>query len=697
MTGDSKLVPTAYLSSTALTPVQDSTFMEAPSSRLQRRPAAPRSQTVSELFTRMVRRMGDRTAFRFIQAKEGDQSGEERADVEVPFTRRFSVISYSWKRYSEEAKKFAKALIALGVQPHEVATIQGANSPQWMFANLGTILAGGVSAGVYPTNGRELCEYIVGSSGAKVAFVEDENQLKKYEGIASTALKCIVVWKKITKSVGPFHVPVVSLEDFLRAGEGVPDGVLEERMQAQDSGHPCSLVYTSGTTGNPKAAVVTHENLAWTASTGARRFSLNPDHCGISFLPLSHIAPMQLDCIVPLVTGHSVDIAPSDVLKGTNLRTHMVHTRPTYFLGVPRVWEKFKEAIEAKVAATSFFKRKLFEITTSIARALSPDYNRLTVKEEFIGLSILERIRYVFEKGILLLLEKAVLTPIKVALGLDRCKIAASGAGAMDQTVRDFFAGLNLHILDLYGMSESSGPACVPDGSTPPGSCGRALPGTVIRILNPDARGEGEILLRGPNVIPEYWGDRVATEQTLDAERFLHTGDKGRLDETGNLFITGRIKELIKTSGGENIPPLRIEDRIKTQLPIVSQAVLIGNNRNFLTCLLTLKTEVDESGSPTERLAPDVIATLQEIGSVVTTLREAADDRRVQEFLMQGIERANQQADSRAQHVQKITVLHEEISVANGLLTPTLKMKRSLIEQRYRREICEMYSAPVGL
>lgn len=645
--------------------------------------------SVSAIFTRTAGRLGDRIAFRYTQPKE------TAAKTAQAFADRFEQTSYTWHDYNQAGRAFAKALIAQKVKAGDVVTIQGSNAPQWLFANIGTMLAGGVSAGVYATNSPELCEHVVMNSQAKVVVVEDESQLQKYQNVRSTALKCIVVWNKLKKPEvkSQYSVPVLSWEEFVQQGDGVSEDKVDKRIKKQTPDKPCSLIYTSGTTGNPKGATLTHDNLLWTASTAGRKFGMNPEHRGISYLPFSHIAAQQLDCIVPMLFGHSVDIAPRDALKGTNLRQHIVQARPTYFLAVPRVWEKFKEGIEGLVAKASPLKKMLFRVTTGIAKAIVPDFNALEAKKESSKLSFFEKIRYIFQKCLLSLLETLVFKKVKTAMGLERCQLAASGAGALDHETVRFFHGLNIRIIDLYGMSESSGPATLPGAlGQSSGSCGQALPGSEIAIDKPDENGEGEILIRGRHIFQGYWGNEKATREALDSEGFLHSGDRGRLDDQGNLFITGRIKELIKTSGGENIPPAKIEQKIKQELPIVSQAVVIGEGRNFLTCLVTLKTELDKEGNPTDRLAPEVLRTLQSIHSSATTLQQAANDPDVHKFLMQGIQRANQQADSQAQHIQKITVLSKDFSIANGMMTATLKLKRSAVEARYQHEIGEMYS-----
>lgn len=677
--------------------VQSATSSSGPSSQTQPEPVlqsgAPPAAflqpsgaavTISELFLRTVQTRADQEACKIVKPEEPDP---QRA---APPERQYSVIPWKWKEYGEAATCFAKALIASGVRPQEVVTIQGSNSPEWLTAHIGTILAGGVSAGVYPTNKKEICEHIVQSSRASIAVVENEEQLEKYDTVQSTALKCIVVWNKVQKRMTESHIPVLSLDKFVKRGRAVPDTVLKERIIRQRADDPCTLVYTSGTTGNPKAATLTHRNLGWTAARAIEMFSLKETERGIGFLPLSHVAPMLLDCIIPLYTGHSVYIAPPDAHKGTNLKDHIVRTKPTYFLGVPRVWIKFKEAIEAKVASSSFLMRHAFAICTTIGRAVSSDEQALSAHEG--SFSLFQKIRQVFDRCVIWFLEWAMFGKVKAALGLDQCHITASGAGSLPSDVQEFFRGLNIHLIDIYGMSESSAPISLPDDTTPSGSCGKPIPGTEVRIINPNEHGEGEIIVRGPNIFAGYWNDPEATRAALDEDGFLHTGDQGRIDGEGYLYVTDRIKELIKTSGGENIPPLRIEERIKTQLPIVSQAVVTGNNKNFLTCLISLKTELDDQGAPTKKLAPEVIAKLRTINSTATTVEEAAVDRKVQDFLMQGIARANQLADSHAQHVQKVCVLLEDLSISNETLTPTLKLRRGIIERRYQQQITAMYA-----
>jgi long-chain-fatty-acid--CoA ligase ACSBG len=320
------------------------------------------AQTVSKTFLETVERFKDNVAIRDTRAKEETVVGGQN------FSDRFDQVTYTWQEYKKNASDFAKALLHLGKK--NVVAIQGANSAHWLFANLGTILSGGISSGVYPTNNEVLSKHVASNSAASVIAIENEEQLKKYAGIESTALKCFVVWNKIRDESVKKAVsqPVYTWDEFIALGKQVPDSALEEKIEGQNPHDVCSLIYTSGTTGLPKAAALTHDNLIWTASTAGRKFSLDNTHKGLSYLPLSHIAAQQLDCIVPITYGYSVNIAPSDALKGNNLKQHIVNTRPTYFLAVPRVWEKFKEAIEQKLEQADVVKKTLFHVGMAVGR-----------------------------------------------------------------------------------------------------------------------------------------------------------------------------------------------------------------------------------------------------------------------------------------------------------------------------------------
>ncbi|MCE5295214.1 MAG: AMP-binding protein [Chlamydiales bacterium] len=645
------------------------------------------ARTVSETFAQTVAKFGDMFAIRHTVPKL------EASPAAKLFTDTFEQVYYTWQDYNNSARAFAKALIHYKVKPQNAVTIQGSNSPRWLFANMGTILAGGISAGVYPTNNAETSKHVAASSEAKIVVVEDESQLKKYAKMQKTAVKCFVVMNKIVdkKSKEDLPAPVITWDKFIKKGKDVKDEKLDKRIRKQTADKVCALIYTSGTTGMPKAAALTHDNLTWTAAKAGDTFSLDETHQGLSYLPLSHIASQQLDCIAPITYGYAVDIAPSSALKGNNLIQHIAHAGPTYFLAVPRVWEKFKEGMDAKLNAAPWHRRMLFMVATHLSLKAVNALQRIEAKEP-TAVGMFDKLVKKISTFVLNVFEKSLFSPIKKALGLSNCKHAASGAGALDPKVADFFKSMNIRIIDVYGMSESSGPATIASSpNAPRGSSGTPLVGTEVIIADPNAEGEGEIRLKGRHIFKEYWNNHQATKETFDENGYLRTGDLGKLDADGNLFITGRIKELIKTSGGENIPPVRIEQKIQEMLPEISNAVVIGDKKNYLTCLLTLKTKLGAGDVPTNVLTPEVQAKFVQLGSSAKTVEEAITCELVQKYIKAGIEKANKQADSQAQNVQKFTVLAEDFTVANGMMTSTLKLRRQEITKKYAEQIDSMY------
>lgn len=634
------------------------------------------SRTVPGIFYKTAKTFPDRIAFRDIQRVSG-------VDEKAPYQEKFQEISTSWKEYKKTACNFAKALIAVGLKPNNAVTIQGNNSSKWIFANMGTWIAGGISTGVYPTNNPELSQHAVKNSGANVVVIEDEKQLEKYAGLKNRSVKCFVVWSKFRCELQKnLCAPVYTWDEFLEKGKTVSKRDLKDRLEKLRPNNVCSLLYTSGTTDLPKAAALTHRNFISAVEGTAKKFNLNSDHIGISYLPLSHIAAQMLDIVAPIFFGYTVNIAPPDALKGTNLKQHILHTKPTYFLAVPRVWEKFMEAMKESTKTLTGVKK----ILKNVRQLFADDLKKISSKQNRKQPNYIHQVRGTIDRFIVDRMNQRVLK----AIGLQNCKIAASGAGALDPKIINFFKNYGIVIADIYGLSETTGPVTISRNITSISS-GYPLAGTKLVIADQDKEGKGEIRIKGPNVFKEYWNNVKATKDAFDKEGFFCTGDEGKLDKKGNLHITGRIKELIKTSGGENIPPVRIEQKIKEALPMIDHAVVIGNKRNYLTCLLTLQTEPDSEGNPTNKLAPIVLKELSKLGSPAKTLEEAQYDKALHKFLMEGIKQANLLADSQAQCVQKITLVPKNLSIANGLITPTQKLKRSVIEKHFEDYIEKMY------
>ncbi|GMH77067.1 hypothetical protein TrVE_jg6822 [Triparma verrucosa] len=632
--------------------------------------AALPSMTVMDRFDKTCAEFGDQQA---LHEKQDDGTGSLKWK------------SWTWNEYRGEVDRFAKSLISIGFEAHDSVNIIGFNAPSWFFANMGAIAAGGVAAGIYTTNLPEACKYVSEHSKAKVVVVEGNKQLSKYLQIAKDLknLKALVVYGEAPNPAHKCSVPIHSFEDFLKLGDQIPASKLVERKQAQKPGHCCTLIYTSGTTGNPKAVMISHDNLCWTSSVMLSTIdALGPQDCLISYLPLSHIAAQMLDLHCPMVSGSQVYFAQPDALRGS-LGLTLKEVKPTVFFGVPRVWEKIYEKMQevAKVNNKSFVKRNIG--AWAKGKAMSKN-----MKAQF------------GEGGgapMTFFIAKKILGKIRAALGLQRCIACYTGAAPIERKVLDYFASIDIPILELFGQSECTGPHTV---NTPTawkiGTCGRPLPGTESKI-DP---ANGEICYRGRHIFMGYMYMADKTKETIDEEGWLHSGDVGKFDEdddpnvvkpSGFMSITGRIKELIITAGGENIPPVMIENEFKIAMPAVANCMVIGDKRKFLTICLTLSVEMNDDGSPTNKLTGQALETAKSIGSTATTTEEAKSCAKFEQYFNKGMETANGQTTSRAQRVAKWTLLNGDFSESTGELTPTLKLKRSVAATNHSEAIEAMY------
>ncbi|KAG4056218.1 Long-chain-fatty-acid--CoA ligase [Phytophthora cactorum] len=589
-------------------------------------------------------------------------------------------VSHTWQQYYNTSQQFARGLIQVGVQPHETVNVLGENCPEWLFTYMGTVGAGAVIAGIYGTSNAEACQHISAHCEAKVVVVSDKVQLDKYLSVLDQlpALTALVVWNESdVPQDSKYRVPVYSFSEFLQLGNSVNESLVEERMTVQQPGHCCSLIYTSGTTGPPKAAMISHDNLTWITEAA---LNAHPEaraaKRSVSFLPLSHSAAQLLDIHVPLVIGSEVYFAGPDALRGGLLAT-LQEVRPHYFCGVPRVWEKMMDALKEKLgAAPDGLKKSL-----------------LTWAMERSG-SYLEQTQYgSTPSGFGLrfcVADYLILSKIRHALGLDECTTFLTGAAPTSLEVMRFFASLNMPLYELYGQTESTGPLTF---SMPNkwklGTVGPPLEGTQARI-DPET---GEIQYTGRHVFMGYLHDEEATKKTVDENGWLYSGDIGELDEDGFLSITGRLKELIITSGGENIPPVLIENEIKAELPALSNVMVIGEKRNYLTFLCSLRVEPDTAtGAPTDKLDKVALAVAKEIGSDATTVSDAQSCEKFRQYISDGMARANTRAASRAQQVQKFSIIPRDFSIGGNELTPTMKVKRSVVEKMYMENIEKMYT-----
>lgn len=590
-----------------------------------------------------------------------------------------SWVKISYGEYYELVRKAAKGFIQLGLEERNGVGIIGFNSVEWFVSDLGAIFAGGLAVGIYTTNNPEACWYVADSARCNIIVVENDAQLQKILAVWDRLpyLKAVVQYRGEPIET---NRNVISWSQLIELGERGSDEDLQERISQQAPNLCCTLIYTSGTTGNPKGVMLSHDNLVWTTKMAARRARLEEKYeIVISYLPLSHVAAQLLDIHMPMIVAGTVYFAQPDALKGS-LASTLKEVRPTSFLGVPRVWEKMHEAMLAVGRSSGVIKQKIASWAKDVG--LRGTYSRMNGNTWMpCGWKLANLL--VFKK-------------VYEALGFDRCKLFISGAAPLMRQTIDYFASLNIPIMEVYGMSECTGPHSL---SVPwefqLTSIGKVLPGCTTDIDNADADGNGEICMIGRHVFMGYLGMEDKTREALDEEGRLHSGDIGKFDERGFHYITGRIKELLITAGGENVAPVLIEDAVKEKLPCVSNCMLVGDTRKFLSMLITIKTEVDmETTEPKSKLTPvaqDFFAAAgKNISDVNELLALDANDSAMQ-AIQQGIDAANKKAISRAQFIQKWTILPRDFSVVGGELGPTLKLKRPVVAKMYESTINSMY------
>ncbi|XP_066970339.1 long-chain-fatty-acid--CoA ligase ACSBG2-like [Macrobrachium rosenbergii] len=596
---------------------------------------------------------------------------------------------WTYEQYFNDARTVGKALIRLGLERFHGVCIMGFNAPEWLISNFGAIFAGGLTAGVYTTNSPEACRHIAENCKAQIILVEDTTCLNKFLAVRRflPEIKAIVQW-----SGEPGAPGVLSWAELIALGLTEKDDQLEERLSLQAVNQCCTLIYTSGTTGPPKGVMCSQDHLTWCG----RQYQTILQHMqvagevGVSYLPLSHIAAQILDIYLSVNMVATIYFAQPDALKGSLGKT-LQEVQPTFFFGVPRVWEKLYEKMQEAGSQGGGLKK--FVATWAVYHGLNY-YNALLDDR---SLSLNESMCHAIAKT-------AILNKVRAAIGLNRANIFITGSAPLSKDILNYFMSIDIPICEAYGMSEnlSMGSMCsIKPGLYKAGSVGKPMSQSTLQLkTHPSCKpGEGEIAFKGRNICMGYLRMPEKTNEAIDDEGWLYSGDTGSFDEDGFLHITGRIKELIITAGGENIPPRIIEDHIKKEIPFLSSAMLIGDKRKYLSILLTLQAEVNlENGEPLQELRESCQAMLKEIGSNVKTVSEAVaevtDNPKgpLSSAIQQGIDRYNKEyAISNAQKVQKWTILPQDFSHYNGELNNTLKLVRNHVLEKYKDAIDALY------
>lgn len=559
----------------------------------------------------------------------------------------------SWREYAQRVRHFALGLHRLGFSRGDCLCILAFNREEWVVADLAAMALGGVAVGLYTTASPEQMEYVVGHCQATIVIVEDARGLKLLESMRPRLprLRAVV-------AAGP---PVegaagaVPFAEVLQSGMTGDEGPYWDAVNALRPEQLGTLIYTSGTTGPPKGVMLSHRNLVWTAQKLVSVSTLGDGDILLSYLPLSHIAEQMGTIHCALTAGMQVYFAEGLDALVANLR----EARPTVFFGVPRVWEKFKGRAEARIAELPPRRQAI----TRWARGVAQRRHALALAGERVPLAL---------EGQYLLAQRVVFQKIKQRIGLERTRVYVTSAAPIGREVLEFFASVDIIVREVYGQSEVTGPTSANTlDATRLGMVGRPLLGVEVKIAD-----DGEILVRGENVCLGYYRDPEATAE-LVRDGWLHSGDVGELDLDGHLRVTGRKKEIIVTSSGKKTPPDHIEGLLKS-LPPLGNAMVVGDRRSFLVALLPLDPEKVPAFARQRGWPEDPAA--------LAAHRPFLDD------LERRIDAEVNARLSRFETVKRFRVLPQDFTTESGELTPTLKLRRKVAEEKHRAAIDALYA-----
>ena len=569
-------------------------------------------------------------------------------------------ISYLdfWNRCSY----LASALMDYGVNKGEKVAVHSENRPEWFISDLGIQAAGAVTVGLYPTNPKSEVEYLLGHSETVILFAEDQEQVDKALSVRENlpSLKLIVYFDK--KGMYKYDSEyLVSFEEFLEIGKEKLDlhiGQITQTIDNIQDDDLALLVYTSGTTGPPKGSMITHGNLKWVSGNLVTTVFVesvntkNPQF--LSYLPLCHIFARLTDLLIATQLIATINFSEST----DTVQADLVEIQPDFFPAVPRIWERMYSMSIVKMRDATFFKKLLFEFSLKLGNLAT----ERRINKSFDDL---------LAKGLLFIAHILSFRTLKKKLGLSKISFAISGAAPIGPEVLKFFMALGVPIFEAYGMTENCAYVTSNDfESIEIGSVGRPHENCEVKIAD-----DGEILTRHGGIFKGYFKDEKSTREVIDEEGWLHTGDVGEFTEKGSLIITDRKKDIIMTSGGKNVSPSEIENKIKSS-PYIKDALVIGDRRKFLTCLVAIEFDTVSNWALRKKIP-------------FTTYRDLTEKPEVRELVSKEIVRANEETSSL--QIRKFELIPKELDHEDGELTATQKIKRSVIIEQFSELVESMY------
>ena len=571
-------------------------------------------------------------------------------------------LSYTWDDFYEHARLIGLGLLSLGLKRGEVVSILSEDNKEWIYTDLGVQSVGGISSGVYTTDSAKQLQYLVNDSDSRFLFVENDEQLDKYLSVKDgmpRLSKVIVLEREGLHDFADDRV--IFLDDLYRAGRDflkANPNRFDEEIARSDPKDTAILVYTSGTTGPPKGAMISHENIIVSIIGSVLTLPVEDTDEQLCFLPLCHILERLISVFTPIGLKSTVNFAESPETVFDNVR----EVSPHVFTAVPRVWEKVYSRVTIMANEATPIGKWAYK------RALRAGRARAAALENGDPVGLGTRLAYAFW-------DFMVLKNLRRMLGFDRLRRGTTGAAPISPELLRWYKAVGITVLEGYGMTESSGVISVnliEDDKT--GSVGRVVPGGQVRIA-PD----GEIQYKGGNVFKGYWNKPEKTAETVSEDGWLRTGDVGRLDNEGFLFVTGRVKDIIITAGGKNITPAEIENRLKFS-PYISDAVVIGDKRKFLSCLIMIDQENVEKFAQERRVPFNDFRSL-------CAAQEVRD-------LIGGVVAETNREFARVEQIKDFRLIDVLLTAEDEELTATMKLKRSFVEQKHKKLIDDMYGQP---
>jgi long-chain acyl-CoA synthetase len=618
------------------TTAPQTTLQETTMPALEPHPRSTRGTTMAELLAIAVEKFADNPAVTF---HAGDA---------------WHTIDY--KQLGAAVNSVAKGLMANGVESGDFVAILSNTRPEWTYADFGALCAGAVVAPIYPTNSPEECEYVLNHSEAKVLFVENGAQLEKINRIRANvpSLEIVVVFDPDLDDLGD----AISLEGLKAQGGVVDDATLESRLRGVLPGDLCTIVYTSGTTGPPKGCMITHENFRNTTTMAASIIASIDEQNGervYLFLPLAHVFA-RLTLLLNFDLGGEVIFWRGEAQL---IVPDMIETKPDSLPAVPRVFEKIYALANATMAGKPPDEQEFFQKAIEVG---------LQVRElQEAGQDVPGELQAIFDRA-----EEAVFSNVRQLFG-GKLKRAVTGSAPIAKEILEFFYACGIPVFEGYGMTETStltSANSVVNGHRF-GSIGRPVGGVSVRIAD-----DGEILVKGRNIFQGYYKDPVATAETIDPDGWLHTGDLGYIDSDGFIFINGRKKDIIITAGGKNLTPANWENAMK-QSRWISEAVMYGDRRPYPTAIITLDAE--EAPALRAELGLPEDAPLHDNPEVVALVNSINDEVNAK--------------FAQVEQVKKLAILDHEMTIDTGELTPSLKVKRNVVHEKYADVYDSMYSS----